>query len=122
MRCKLREVARAGTDAVAQKLGTHGVSCVLTPLRELCLGQRFQLPDALQKLRHIESEAHGEIRRAISPAHSGSPRDEQRIVLVSHLIVRIYLFEFTLFLFKYAADPRTARPIPRLERRLCGIC
>jgi hypothetical protein len=59
----------------------------------------------LQKLRHIEAEAHGEIRRAISPAHSGSPRNEQRMLLVSHLIARRHLFEFTLFLFKYAADP-----------------
>ena len=105
MRRRLREVARTGTDAVAQQLRARGIFCSLTPLREPCLGQRLQVPDALEKLRHIESEAHGEIRRAISPAHSGSPRNEQRILLVSHLIVRIHLFEFTLFLFKYAADP-----------------
>src|SRR5580692_2180180 len=119
MRCRLGEVARAGTHAVAQKLGTHGVSCVLTPVREPCLGQRLQLPDALQKLRHIEAEAHGEIRRAISPAHSGSQRNEQRIVLVSHL-----MFEFTcsnspyfcLNMLQTPSREDPARSISGLER------
>jgi hypothetical protein len=84
------------------------------PLRKSCLGQRLQVLNALEKLRIIESDAHGETLRATSPAHSSSLRKEQRMRLVSQLIVRIHLFEFALFLFKYAEDP-----IPRGLREEC---